>query len=90
ISIWKIHKNLKHKIMNTPENVTITYQKISSFIDLYNNSRPSNYFSYKNQAFIWAKLFSHFLSLMSKNINKSGVINIIDKKLIVWILCNLF
>ncbi|WNM16995.1 IS3 family transposase [Mesomycoplasma ovipneumoniae] len=67
------------------ENVAIAYQKISEFIDWYNNERLKVAYHIKLQAIIWGKLFVQIFKMnMLEKINKSGVIKIIGKKLIVW------
>ncbi|WNM14192.1 DDE-type integrase/transposase/recombinase [Mesomycoplasma ovipneumoniae] len=66
------------------ENVAIAYQKISEFIDWYNNERSKVAYHIKLQVIIWGKLFVKFFKMnMLKKINKSGAIKIIEKKLIV-------
>ncbi|WNM13983.1 integrase core domain-containing protein [Mesomycoplasma ovipneumoniae] len=62
------------------ENVAIAYQKISEFIDWYNNERSKVAYHIKLQVIILGKLFVKFFKMnMLKKINKSGAIKIIEK-----------
>ncbi|WNM16834.1 DDE-type integrase/transposase/recombinase [Mesomycoplasma ovipneumoniae] len=68
------------------ENVGIAHQKISSFIHWYNYEKALKVaYHIKLQVIIWGKLFVQIFKMnMLEKINKSGVIKIIGKKLIVW------